>query len=202
MMLDVSSSTYTPSLDHLLALNQQFEERSATDISSPAKILTWLTQTHNISLQGTKPSTTSNITQTPEIAAQNVSTKTFDWLSYALASFHELRGARDGWNGEGYAAPTEEALIAAEELSIFIAPLISARRPTCSIDPDGCPTIAARGKDFYLHLTVERERSEKDHALLSWYAVINKKEYFADGVEFSGLVLPSMLFEVLQADFA
>jgi hypothetical protein len=64
-------------------------------------------------------------------------------------------------------------------------------RPTFAVDSLGRPTFAARSKDFYLHLTVDRADR------ITWFAEVDSVEYFDDDVEFKGRKLPEQLSSIL-----
>jgi hypothetical protein len=146
------------------------EFRSVTDIVSPLSLIYDL-----------KGSTTLS-SQTPVAALY------FDpWLFETLFVINSYRDVSDGWDGDAAPAPTQASLRAAEMLTAFLALSEPEFRPTLCVDAFGRPAFATNKPKFYIHLTVD------EAGRLTWYAVSNGVEYFADEVSFDGRRLPEVL---------
>jgi hypothetical protein len=174
----------SPALDHdatskmvldLVRIGPPAEYRSATDIVSPI-----------VNIYDVKQNVTLGA-QTPLIPMY------FDsWLFETLFVIDSHRGVLDGWDGYTAQAPTKTALDTAEMLAAYFALCDEERRPTLCIDVFGRPTFATNVAGFYIHLTVG------DTGALTWYAVSDGEEHFADEVAFNGRRLPEALGSLLS----
>jgi hypothetical protein len=153
-----------------LVLGRPAEFRSATDIVSPLSII------YNLKVSATLAAPTP------------VAPLYFDsWLFETLFVINSYRGVSDGWDGDTAPAPAKLSLHAAEMLTAFLALSEPERRPTLCVDALGRPAFATNIRNFYIHLTVD------EAGRLTWYAVSNGVESFADEVTFDGRRLPEAL---------
>ncbi|MBA9069889.1 hypothetical protein FHR71_003650 [Methylobacterium sp. RAS18] len=158
----------------------------ATDVVSPIDLL--------VGIDKTSRSVTARVKPGGPGYLQNWASATRDpWLLDTLSTILTFRSARDGWDGDEAKAPSRVDLGAAEMLASFLATYPDRLRPVLSVDVEGRPTYAINTGKFYLHLTIDPGRT------LTWYAEIDGKEYFEDGVHFDGRGMPVGLKELFAA---
>jgi hypothetical protein len=172
-------SDSTARLALLLSGIQPAEIRSATDIESSI----------------------STIFDLRRGATQSVSTPTeplplyFDpWIFETLDTINSFRDVSDGWDGDTAPAPTKAALKATEKLAAFLARSKPERRPALCVDALGRPAFATNIPGFYIHLTVG------ESGLLTWYALSDGVESFADEIGFDGRNFPEALRQQFLLD--
>jgi hypothetical protein len=172
-MIDTATSSLSP-LD-ILHYSPPAELRTVTDIGSPLGIL-------------------ADVPGAITLAKQTaLGPLYFDpWLFETLFVIESYRGVESGWDGDMATAPSNTALKGAEMLSAFLALSDADRRPDLCVDSMGRPTFATNIDDFYIHLTVDAAGK------LTWYAVENGVERFADDVEFNGREVPNELANLFQ----
>lgn len=79
-----------------------------------------------------------------------------------------------------------------EMMAAFLSDVSADYRPQLSIDDDGCASFGASLEKFYLNLTIESPGE------ISWYALVEDREHFKEGVTFNGRVLPEGLRDIFQ----
>jgi hypothetical protein len=163
----------------LLSGAQPAEHRSATDIKSPLGIVFNLERSSTLGMP------------TP---ADPLPLYFDPWLFETLGTINSYRNVSDGWDGDAALAPTKVALDATEKLTAFLARSTPERRPTLCVDALGRPSFATNIPGFYIHLTVG------ESGLLTWYAVSDGVESFADEVAFNGRSIPATLSEHFLLD--
>jgi hypothetical protein len=110
-------------------------------------------------------------------------TKMSPWLQDAMASIEKYRNS----------APPDARLDDAENIASLLADSIASRRPQLNMSEDGIPSFATSVENFYIHITIDRPHT------LTWFAMTDGREYFAEDVPFDGRGLPQEIRELLYA---
>ncbi|MFK5598242.1 hypothetical protein ACFZ8E_14790 [Methylobacterium sp. HMF5984] len=80
----------------------------------------------------------------------------------------------------------------AEMLAAFLSEVDPSFRPQLMVDEDGNASYGTSVEDYYLNLTIDLPGK------ITWYAVVDNKEYFEESAPFNGRNLPKLLRNVLQ----
>jgi hypothetical protein len=164
MLVDSSSIDVLRYLDRL----QPAEVRTADDIVAP------LTLPHIAYVSGSA-----------ENEPERFSVETSPWL---LDAMEVISVQRDRLSKETESGRLAFALLDdAEMLAALFAGSDSRRRPQLNILPDGRPSFATSTMDCYLHVTVDEPKR------ITWYALIDGREYFHENIPFDGRRLPDEL---------
>lgn len=182
-----------PACDPVTVMREAFSPiagmiRSATDLVDPATF----PEVIKPERRAVAASSCTSLASTSTVSETAIRQAPTDGLStrntWASDSLQVLRKARKAAKDADL-----EAVRVAEMLIPHFAALPSQTRPQVTVDDDGRPGFGTSTGSFYIDLTIE------SHNALTWYAVVDEREFFADSVAFDGRRLPDdlrSLFEV------
>ncbi|RWP38541.1 MAG: hypothetical protein EOR04_26035 [Mesorhizobium sp.] len=164
-----TAATFDPVVAYLASRNNNVTE--TTDQFTPAA--RWQTMVGRrwaeILIPSTAVSWNRETTETPA-AAETPEAADAAWFAKTLARFSDIRKAA----AIADSASQQGRLEAVEYLIAHFAAWPADRRPDLTSDETGAPHFSAKGRNYYLHLSIE------DDAVLNWYAVLNGRELSQD----------------------
>lgn len=126
-----------------------------------------------------------------ERQAESPTVKMSPWLMDAMEI---ISAQRKNAIKDSAAEPNATALLDdAEMLAALLAGSDPSRRPQVNILSDGRPSFATSTKDCYIDITIDQPKR------LTWYAMIDGREYFSEDVPFDGRRIPQEIRELLSA---